>query len=176
MKQGDAVDLDGRDLGACGDPWPIGSTAFPPSSERQVRMKRPLVPPDAGSSQAVGYLVVQIDGGAHPGNDVQVEHTRRATRRKGTESPKSDPEGLDGNVPCHQVGDSPCACLGDLTDEYEREVHLFRPDQPQLSPVSSERVDRFLLLPRDRGPRWVGEFDGGEQTQREPGICPVRSS
>ena len=58
---------------------------------------RPAATPAA--SQAVGYLVVQIDGGAHPGHDVQLQHARRAARRKRTESAESDPEGLDGNVP-----------------------------------------------------------------------------
>ena len=37
--------------------------------------------------------------------------------------------------PVISVGDSRGARLGDLADEHEREVHLFRPDQPQLSPV-----------------------------------------
>jgi hypothetical protein len=164
LKQRDAIDLDGRDLGPFGHSRPIGWTAVPPSSERQVRTKRPLVPRDAGLGQTPGYLAVQIDGGVDPGHDSQVEDAGRTPRGKRTQSPESDPEGIDGNVTGHQVDDGRGTCLGDLADEHQREMHLFRPDQPESSPASSEPP----LLTRDNLARGFGKLDGGEKTHGDP--------
>ena len=100
----------------------------------------------------------------HPGHDVQLEDARRAARqethrvrqiRSGT--------GRTGMSPAISFGDA--AARASATSPMNTSVRCICSGLTSRSrPRFVRELDRSLLLRRDRGPRRVGELDGGEQT------------
>ena len=113
--------------------------------------------------EPAGDARMQIDGRLHSLLDVQVKNARCAARRKRTDAAKHDSERGDGNITGHQRRDRRAACLVDLADEHQRQMHLLRLDEPQPSTITAECLDDALLLGGDRRPRRIGEVDGSKQ-------------